>query len=351
MDHAHWMSRCLALARLGAASAAPNPMVGAVLVQGDRVLAEGWHQRPGAAHAERDCLNRFGDGPIPQDAVLHVSLEPCAHHGRTPPCADLLISRGIKRVVIAHRDPFPQVNGEGLRRLHDHGIAVEEGVLEGEARWMNRRFLTSVQRQRPYITLKWAQSADGFLDDSGRTARISSAATDALAHRWRSEEQAILVGSRTVVSDDPRLDVRLVHGASPLRVVLDRAGITSPTARVYDGARPTLLITGQAREGLHADQHVIAAGDDPIVSLLHELHRRMIRSVLVEGGAALLGHFIARGLWDEARIIHGTPRFSAGTRAPSPPAAPARTMELGDDRIALVVNSAHQQAPAPAWPW
>jgi diaminohydroxyphosphoribosylaminopyrimidine deaminase/5-amino-6-(5-phosphoribosylamino)uracil reductase len=351
MDHAHWMSRCLSLARLGAARAAPNPMVGAVLVHRDRVLAEGWHQRPGAAHAERDCLNRFGDGVIPEDAVLHVNLEPCAHQGRTPPCADLLISRGVKRVVIAHRDPFPQVNGEGLRRLRDHGVAVNEGVLEGEARWMNRRFLTSVHEQRPYITLKWAQSADGFLDDRGRTARISSAATDALVHRWRSEEQAILVGSRTVVSDDPRLDVRLVDGPSPLRVVLDRSGITASSARVFDGSRPTLLFTGLARAGLSAEQCVLAAADDPIANLLQELHRRMIRSLLVEGGAALLGHFIGRGLWDEARIIHGTARFTAGTRAPSLSAAITRTMEIGDDRIELIVNGMRQQAPAPAWPW
>jgi diaminohydroxyphosphoribosylaminopyrimidine deaminase/5-amino-6-(5-phosphoribosylamino)uracil reductase len=351
MDHEHWMSRCLELARHGASRAAPNPLVGAVLVQGDRILAEGWHRQRGSAHAERDCLDRYGGKPVPDDAVLYVSLEPCAHHGRTPPCADLIIARGVKHVVMAHRDPFPQVNGEGIGRLRAHGIDVLEGVLEGEAKWMNRRFLTSVAKQRPYIVLKWAQSADGFLDDHGRTARISSPATDVLVHRWRSEEQAILVGSRTVVNDDPRLDVRHVDGPSPLRVVIDRQNISPEHSHVFDGAHRTLLFTTQPRSDVSAEQHLLGATDDPIVQALAELHRRNMRSVLIEGGSELLGHFIRRGLWDEARIIIGSVRLGDGTKAPALKAPVLRSTASGNDRIDLAVNTAQQQAPHAAWPW
>ncbi len=326
-------------------------MVGSVLVQGDRILAEGWHQQPGGPHAERACLSRFGDGPIPPDATLYVSLEPCAHQGRTPPCADLLIARGVKRVVVAHRDPYPAVNGEGLRRLKAHGIDVTEGVLEAEARWLNRRFLTSVVKQRPYIVLKWARSADGLLDDHGRAVRISAGATDALVHRWRTEEQAILVGSRTVVNDDPRLDARHVEGRSPLRVVIDRSGITPAGSRVFDGSSATLLLTEVIRPGLKAEQCLVPSDTDPLDALFGELHRRQVRSVLVEGGAELLGHFIRRGIWDEARLITGSARFSEGTLAPRIDPTPARTLAIGPDRVELFVNRAHQQAPEPAWPW
>lgn len=351
MEHAHWMSRCLQLARLAASSAAPNPMVGAVLVQGDRILAEGWHQRPGSAHAERDCLNRLGDQQVPEDAVLYVSLEPCSHHGRTPPCADLIIQRGVKRVVVAHGDPFPKVNGQGIERLRIAGIEVIEGVLADEARWMNRRFLTSVNEQRPYIVLKWAQSTDGFLNDHGRSARISSAETDVLVHRWRSEEQAILVGSRTALNDDPRLDVRHVEGRSPLRVLLDRNGITPQGARLFDGTSPTLLFTSADRPDVAARQILLELGSDPIEAILAELHRRSIRSVLVEGGAELLKHLLRSGNWDEARVITGASVFNGGIVAPMLSGTACRAASCSTDGIAFHVNVAHQTEPPAAWHW
>ena len=164
MEHAAAMDRCLQLARLGASGAAPNPLVGSVLVQANEVLAEGWHRSAGGPHAEVECLHAFGPGTVPADAVLYVNLEPCTHHGRTPPCADLLIARGVRHVVVAHEDPFPAVAGRGLQKLRAAGITVATGVREAEARWLNRRFLCSVMRNRPYIILKWARSADGFLD-------------------------------------------------------------------------------------------------------------------------------------------------------------------------------------------
>jgi diaminohydroxyphosphoribosylaminopyrimidine deaminase/5-amino-6-(5-phosphoribosylamino)uracil reductase len=352
------MRRALHLARLGAGGVAPNPLVGAVLMQGDRILAEGWHKAAGEAHAEVECLRQFGDGPVPSDATLHVTLEPCSHHGRTPPCADLLIVRGIRHVVVAHADPFPEVAGRGMERLRAAGIRVEVGDGEAEARWINRRFLTAVQQHRPYIVLKWARSADGFLDRHPRgerdVQRISQPDTDTLVHRWRSEEAAILVGSRTVLNDDPALTVRHVHGRSPLRVVLDRGGIAPAHSKVYDGSAPKLLFTGASRGHLRVEQHLLNGSEPPLPALLHELHRRSIRSLIVEGGATLLKAFLEQGLWDEARVIQGTPLFLKGTPAPVLENLPLRSSTIATDRVHYHLNPhspAHGGPPLPAWPW
>lgn len=354
-DHAKWMNRCLDLALRGGGSAAPNPMVGAVLVEGDRILAEGWHERVGEAHAEVNCLRGFGEDRIPEEAILYVNLEPCSHHGRTPPCADLLIARGVKHVVIAQVDPYPAVAGKGIERLRGAGVEVTVGIEERHSRWINRRFLTSIDERRPYITLKWASSADGFLDRQPRESRgvqrISDPATDVLVHRWRTEEQAILVGSRTVVNDDPHLTVRHVEGRSPLRVLLDRAAIAPVRSRVFDGSTPTLLFTTKERNELSVEQVEMANGDDPIGRLLAELHTRGIRSVMVEGGAELLGHFMARGLWDEARVITGAVHFANGSIAPSISAPATRSFAHAVDRIDLFVNPAHRTRPDSAWHW
>lgn len=330
-------------------------MVGAVLVRGDALLAEGWHHAPGLAHAERACLEAFGGSAVPADAAMVVNLEPCAHHGRTPPCADLLLERGIRHVVVAHRDPFPAVNGQGVARLKAAGVQVTEGVLEQEARWLNRGFLTAVQCSRPYIILKWARSIDGFLDrhprDGRGVQRITGPATDTLVHRWRSEAQAILVGSRTVVNDDPVLDARLVDGRAPLRVAIDRGQAIPRSSRILDGARPTLLVRAAPLPDAPVDQLLIGEGEDPIDALLAELHRRQVRTLLVEGGAELLGHFIRRGLWDEARVITGPAPFGNGTPAPRIGTAAVRTTDIDDDRIAYHVNVAQQPPPEDAWPW
>ena len=341
-DHEHWMRRCLQLARGGANSTAPNPMVGAVLVKSDHLLAEGWHKLAGGPHAEVECLRQLGETTIPNDAVMYVNLEPCSHHGRTPPCADLLIDRGVKSVVVAHNDPFPEVSGRGIARLRMAGIDVTEGVLRDEARWTNRRFLTSVEQGRPYIILKWARSADGFLDQQPRNERqvqrISGPDTNLLVHRWRSEEQAILVGSRTVINDDPQLTVRHVAGRSPLRVVIDRENKVPARSRVFDDAADSLLVTFKQREDVHVEQHVIDPSEDPIDALLRELHRRQVRSLLVEGGGELLHHFLERRLWDEARVITGSPVFRKGTPAPIIPTSVSRSVKMGNDLIEFHVR-------------
>jgi diaminohydroxyphosphoribosylaminopyrimidine deaminase/5-amino-6-(5-phosphoribosylamino)uracil reductase len=346
--HEAFMERCLQLARNGAATAAPNPMVGAVLAQGERVLAEGWHRAVGGPHAEVECLRAYGDGPVPKDATLYVNLEPCAHHGRTPPCADLLIARRVPHVVVGCADPNPLVAGQGIARLRQAGARVDVDVLRDACRWVNRRFISAFERQRPYVVLKWARSSDGFLDDHGHSARISSAATDVLVHRWRAEEQAILVGSRTVLADDPALTVRHVEGRQPLRVVLDRAAAVPGTKRVFDGTVPTLLFTGTWRALDHVEECILPPDADPVTRILAELQRRSVRSVLVEGGSTLLSHFIASGEWDEARVITGVNTFGGGTHAPLLDHMPLHTFASSVDRIDLYINA--QPIPDP-WSW
>lgn len=344
----HWMRRAIAIARNGAGMVAPNPMVGAVLVKEDRILAEGWHRRLGGPHAEVECLRAFGDGPIPGDATMYVNLEPCSHHGRTPPCAELLIERGVKRLVVAHTDPNPEVNGRGIKRLLNAGVDVIVGTADAEARWLNRRFLAYHQHGRPYVILKWARSADGFIDDHGRATRISSPDTDVLVHRWRSEEAAVLVGSRTVRNDDPQLTVRHVQGRQPLRVVIDRMGTVSASSRIFDDNAPSLLLTSIPRQGLNVEQSLIGESGDPITALFDALRKRQITSVLVEGGAILFAVFIRSGLWDEARVITGHAALGGGTVAPAIHGVPVRSFDHGSDRIELFANGT---PPDPAWAW
>lgn len=352
MDHERWMHRCLQLARNASGRTAPNPLVGAVLVQGERILAEGWHHRAGAPHAEADLFLRYGDGPVPTDAVLYVNLEPCAHHGRTPPCADLLVRRGVKQVVIGCGDPDPRVAGQGAARLRAAGVQVTSSVLEAECRWEQRRFLTPFLLHRPHVLLKWARTSDGLLDRHPRDARgvqrISSPTTDTLVHRWRSEEQAIVVGSRTVINDDPSLTVRLVDGTSPLRIVIDREGRVPATSKVFDRSAPTLLLTGVERSDLRVEQLVVPAGAAPIPVLFAELMRREVRSLMVEGGAELLQAFLRGDHWDEARIITGPVHFGQGTRSPELPLVAQRTRRSSTD---VIHYFSRRSEVHPTWYW
>lgn len=346
-----WIQRCIQLALNGSRSAAPNPMVGAVLVGPNGMLAEGWHRAHGGPHAEVECLRAFGDGPIPDDATLYVNLEPCAHHGLTPPCVDLLIARGVRSLVVGCADPNPLTQAlKGIARAREAGMRVREGVLLDQCRWLNRRFMTSMEEQRPYVILKWAQSTDGFLDQHPRSARrvqrITASATDVMVHTWRAEEQAILVGSRTALNDDPVLNVRHVDGRPPLRVVLDRNAIAPADSKVFNDGAPTLIVTNARRADVQCDQMIVGHTDDPIEALLSELQRRSIRSVLVEGGAELLDHFIRTARWDEARVITGTPVFGNGTKAPTLNGTPSYRVSCGSDDVAF-----HTRIPVACASW
>ena len=347
-EHEPWMRRCIQLALNGAGQVAPNPMVGAVLVQGDRIMAEGWHRQYGDHHAEVECLRAYGKGQVPEDATMYVSLEPCAHHGRTPPCVDLLIHRQVKRLVVGCGDPNPPTKDKGIARAREAGMDVITDVLRDECRWLNRRFITRHEQQRPYIILKWAQSRDGFLDDHGKPARISSAATDVLVNRSFPQEQAILIGSRTAVNDDPALTVRHVAGRQPLRILLDRANRTPSSARIFDRAAHSLVITSSLRADIRAEQIILQPGADPLTELLSAALQKQVNSILVEGGAELLGHFLDRGMWDEARVITGAHTFGGGTTAPRIDDAPARAIRVEHDDITFHVR---ENPPPDRWCW
>jgi len=303
------MHRCLELAELGAGHTAPNPMVGAVLVHGDRIIGEGYHQQYGQAHAEVNCIRsvKEEDLPLIRQSTIYVSLEPCAHFGKTPPCADLIIAEKIPRAVIGCRDPFDKVNGKGIERLKAAGVEVELGILEKECTGLNKRFFTFNTLHRPYILLKWAQSADGKLARHDRNrVFISNEYTNRLAHRWRTEEASILVGANTARWDDPALTARLWKGPDPVRLVLDKDLHLPAGLRLFDGQARTIVFNTKkhgdgAAPGL--SYYKLSPGNSLIPQVLQALYELRIQSVLVEGGATLLQSFIGEGCWDEARVI------------------------------------------------
>jgi diaminohydroxyphosphoribosylaminopyrimidine deaminase / 5-amino-6-(5-phosphoribosylamino)uracil reductase len=304
------MHRCLQLAAKGAGWVAPNPMVGAVLVHNGRIIGEGWHGQFGGPHAEVNAVAAVAPADrylIPQ-ATLYVSLEPCSHTGKTPPCTALILKEGIRKVVIGCIDPFAAVNGSGIEALRNAGVEVVTGVLEKDCLWMNRRFITFHQKKRPYVVLKWAQTADGFMG-SGTTERlhISGPLTNRLVHRWRSEEAAVMVGKRTALLDNPRLNNRHAGGAQPLRVVTDNTLQLPPQLHLFDGRFKTVILNTLKDEQRGTIQLVkIPGGENRLQKQLQALHGLQVQSILVEGGAQLLQCFLAAGWWDELRVITNT---------------------------------------------
>ncbi|MCQ6956963.1 bifunctional diaminohydroxyphosphoribosylaminopyrimidine deaminase/5-amino-6-(5-phosphoribosylamino)uracil reductase RibD [Mucilaginibacter aquariorum] len=322
--HEIYMQRCLDLAALGAGSVSPNPMVGAVIVHDDKIIGEGYHQKYGEAHAEVNAVkmvtDRYGNhADLLKQSTIYVSLEPCAHYGKTPPCADLIIKHQIPKVVVGCRDPFPQVDGKGIEKLQAAGIEVTTGVLEKECQWLNRRFFTRVQKQRPYIILKWAQTADGFFAPADGTQHwITGPEARKLVHQWRAEEDAILVGKNTVLADNPQLNVRYVEGKSPKRVVIDRRLELSKTLNAFDQSVETLIFN-EVKTDIDGKNKYIALEDfDRFVPqyILFQLYLQDIQSVIIEGGAHTLNSFINAGLWDEARIFTGSSVLKDGIKAP-----------------------------------
>jgi len=308
MDLEKYMHRCLQLAKNGLGRVAPNPMVGSVIVHNGKIIGEGYHQKFGENHAEVNAIQSVKNRELLKESTIFVSLEPCSHQGKTPPCADLIVAHKIPKVVIAMRDPNPKVSGRGIDKLREAGIAVTEGICEKEAAFLNRRFITHQNKNRPYIILKWAQSEDGFMDrirseNSERKINwISHPATKKLVHQWRSEEQAILVGRNTIANDNPKLDTREVDGSSPLRVVLSLSGNLPANSRVITDGNPTLIFN-QTIGKVEGAAKWIKLDDDFLSGVMAHLSERGISSVLVEGGSQTLHSFLNANLWDEARII------------------------------------------------
>lgn len=301
------MFRCLELAKKGEGSVAPNPMVGALLVYQDRIIGEGCHQTYGGPHAEVNCLSSVSasDKQFIPLSTLYVSLEPCSHHGKTPPCADMIIRERIPEVVIGCRDPFPRVNGTGIEKLLHAGISVKQGILEKEAIALNNRFFTFHQKQRPFIILKWAQSADGKISGPGKKRiQISNNITNKLVHKWRSAEAAIMVGTETALLDNPALTARTKGSKQPLRIIIDRKLRLPGSLQIFNTDASTIIfntILEEQRENIYFCK--LENEKDMLPGILKKLYSLQILSVLVEGGKDLHESFLQSGNWDEVRRI------------------------------------------------
>ena len=315
-----YMMRCIQLAQNGKLGAAPNPMVGAVVVCDGRIIGEGYHAKCGEAHAEVNAINSVKNESLLRRSTLYVSLEPRAHYGKTPPCAKLIVSKGIPKVVIGCQDPFSKVAGKGIEILKQAGCEVVVGVLEKACQDLNKAFFTVQLKHRPFITLKWAQSADGFMDverNDGEPVKLSSPLTQLIAHKRRAEHQAIIVGTQTARLDNPSLNVRDWCGPQPLRIVIDKDLTLPRHLHLFDGSQPTLVVTEKNETIAGAMTLQVDFNQSILPQLMEELQRRNIQSLLVEGGSKLLQSFIDEGLWDEAYVEHCPQVLGHGILSPS----------------------------------
>jgi diaminohydroxyphosphoribosylaminopyrimidine deaminase/5-amino-6-(5-phosphoribosylamino)uracil reductase len=322
-DDNKFMRRCLELASKAEGLTYPNPMVGSVVVYDGKILGEGYHLRSGESHAEVNAINSVSDKTKLKFSTLYVNLEPCSHFGKTPPCADFIISNGIPRVVIGTIDTSEKVSGEGVTRLREAGCDVKTGILEADCRRLNRRFFIFHEKRRPYITLKWAKSADGYLDiiRSGDHKReptwITGKPEKVLVHKWRASEQAILVGAGTVRADNPRLNVREWKGSDPLKLILSSSGSLNIGSSVNNTNKKTIVFTHNSTAGIpDVLKEMLKENISSSVQICEYLYFSGIQSLFIEGGAEVLNHFISTGLWDEARIFTGEEHFREGVKAP-----------------------------------
>lgn len=321
-NHEFFMKRCIELATLGLGNTSPNPMVGSVVVHHGKIIGEGYHRLYGEPHAEVNAVNAVQDKSLLKDSTLYVNLEPCSHYGKTPPCAEMIVRLQIPRVVMGTYDPNPLVSGKGVEILRKSGCEVLTGVLEKECEELNKRFFTFQRLQRPYIILKWAETADGLIDklrsQDEKPEWISNEASKILVHKWRSEEQAIMIGTNTAMMDNPQLNVREWRGKDPLRIVLDDHLRLPQNLKVFDGKSKTIVYTlAEAETILHNVEFIkVPEGADKLSFIFNHLYQNKILSVIVEGGAKLAGSIIERNLWDEARVFIGSTYFHEGVKAP-----------------------------------
>jgi diaminohydroxyphosphoribosylaminopyrimidine deaminase/5-amino-6-(5-phosphoribosylamino)uracil reductase len=342
MSDEQYMSRCFELASRGHGRVAPNPLVGSVIVNNDLIIGEGYHQVYGGPHAEVNAIqNAIANGYEDQlsSSTIYVNLEPCSHFGKTPPCSDLIIQKKIKRVVIANQDPFTEVNGKGIERLKSNNIDVTSGILADTGRELNKRFFTYQEKKRPYVILKFAQSEDGFIAHEIPTKanqQISNILASKLVHQWRAEEQAILVGTKTALIDNPSLTVRLANGTNPLRIAIDRNLQIPKSFALYDSKAPTWIMNEEKNE---TDNNVslikLNFEQNLIEQVLDKLYQNQIQSVLVEGGRNLLQQFIELKLWDEARVITAPIKITKGLASPVFTGRLIAEFQLAGDRITI----------------
>jgi len=342
------MRRCFELARKSLGMTRTNPLVGSVIVHNDRIIGEGYHHEFGGPHAEVNAIRSVRDTSLLPESTLYCSLEPCAHHGKTPPCSILIQQKLIGRVVISNLDPFRSVNGQGVKSLENAGITVETGCLAEEGYDLNRRFFRYLVDKRPYVILKWAQTSDGFIDlerepgDSEGPRWITNKVNRILVHKWRSEEAAIMVGTNTVITDNPKLNLRNWTGEDPLRITIDRNGRLSASAHILDGKQDTLVFTGVPGKYSGRTRSIPVDPSYELGDILEELYDQKIISLFVEGGAKLHNSFLESGLWDEARVFTGKMAFSQGVKAPKIHGAPDETIAFSDAKLEVFRNGVHE---------
>ncbi|MFY0627788.1 MAG: bifunctional diaminohydroxyphosphoribosylaminopyrimidine deaminase/5-amino-6-(5-phosphoribosylamino)uracil reductase RibD [Reichenbachiella sp.] len=331
------MKRALELAQNGIGNVSPNPLVGCVIVHKDKIIGEGWHEKYGEGHAEVNAVNSVEDKSLLKESTVFVTLEPCAHHGKTPPCADLLINHQVKKVVICNRDPFEQVDGKGIEKLITAGVEVEVGVFEKEGLELNKRFFTFHEKKRPYIILKWAQTADGFVARENFDSKwISGEQSRKLVHKWRAEEDAIMVGTSTARYDNPSLTVRDWKGKNPLRVFIDKNLKLDKSLNLFDQSTPAVCYNLHKSEKLKNLEYVQLSKENLLEEILDDLYKRKVQSLFIEGGAKLLQSFIDQGLWDEARVFTTDVKFEKGIEAPKIEGEQGKLVQVSKDLLEIV---------------
>jgi len=341
--HEKYMNRCLELAANGLGTTYPNPLVGSVIVYKDKIIGEGWHKKSGLPHAEVNALNSVKNKSLLTESTIYVNLEPCSHFGKTPPCSDLIIANKIPNVVIGTVDPNALVAGKGVQKLVDAGVNVTTGILEKKCLELNRRFFTFHDKKRPYVILKWAQSGDGYIapisNDERKPVWITNDYSRQLVHKWRTEEQSILIGTQTAIDDNPKLDARNWHGNNPVRVVIDRLGKIPDDSHIFDNQNKTIII---CQEKLKEDKEnlifEIAKFENLPLEILGILYRHQILSVIIEGGSFTLQSFIDKGLWDEARIFTGNTFLGDGKKAPRLSGNHSTKQDIGGDELLTFRN-------------
>lgn len=344
--HEKYISRCLELAKNSLGLSFPNPMVGCVIVYNSQIIGEGFTSSFGGAHAEVNAINAVADKSLLMESTLYVSLEPCAHFGKTPPCTNLIIEYKIPKVVIGVQDPYKEVAGKGIQLLKKSGCEVTVGILENDCQALNNRFFTFYKKKRPYIILKWAESSDGFMDierdqDTEKKPHwISNAASRQLVHKWRSEEQAVLVGTKTVLNDNPRLNVRSYIGKEPIRVVLDRKLRIPHDYAIFDGSNPTVVLN-ESRQGTYngIDYIKIDFNESLAKQVCNVLYNYGIQSLLVEGGRQTIETFIDSEVWDEARIFKGIEPIKNGLSAPIIEGNLLNKFSIKGDVLSIIKNN------------
>lgn len=343
--HEKYIKRCIELAKNGLGTTYPNPLVGSVIVYENEIIGEGWHKKSGEAHAEVNAVNSVKDKSLLSKSTIYVSLEPCSHFGKTPPCCDLIIGNNIPNVVIGTVDPNEKVAGKGIKKLIEAGKNVTIGILEEECNELNKRFFTFHQKQRPYIILKWAESADGFIAPKKRIEQkpvwITNPFSRQLAHKWRSEEHAILVGTKTVIDDNPTLNVRDWAGNNPIRIVLDRKNRIPQESHIFNNDSKTIVLSEEKNslENSNLISETIDFDKNIAEEITAILHKHNIQSVIIEGGRQMLQTFIEANIWDEARVFKGNIYFNTGTKAPDFNFKHRSKSKILDDELLIFRNN------------